>query len=75
LEVPIEELERACGKDLARLIILNRENRIRILPGYDGVYGKIEIDGEVGRVSFLRRPKNLEDYINHWKVDSNGKGS
>ncbi|MEM3366181.1 MAG: endonuclease Q family protein [Candidatus Methanomethyliaceae archaeon] len=75
LEVPIDELEKACGRDLAKLIIMNRENRIRIIPGYDGVYGKIEIDGNMERVSFLRRPKNLEDYINDRKVDANGQGS
>ncbi|MGC8936618.1 MAG: hypothetical protein ACP5KV_04555, partial [Candidatus Methanomethylicaceae archaeon] len=75
LEAPKEELERACGEGLARLIIMNRENRIRISPGYDGVYGKIELDNSTEGVSFLRRPKNLEDYINSWKVDEDGQGS
>jgi PHP family Zn ribbon phosphoesterase len=37
------------NKLLAELIILNREGKIEVKPGYDGVYGKAVINGrEVG---------------------------
>ncbi|MBI4014980.1 MAG: DNA helicase UvrD [Candidatus Aenigmarchaeota archaeon] len=44
LETPEEELRKAVGERLAALIIKNREGNIKIIPGYDGVYGKPVID-------------------------------
>jgi uncharacterized protein (TIGR00375 family) len=38
LDVPGEELEKV-DKDIAELIIKDREEKLEILPGYDGVYG------------------------------------
>jgi PHP family Zn ribbon phosphoesterase len=32
-------------KDLVKLILLNREGKLPIQPGYDGVYGKINLPG------------------------------
>ena len=40
LDVPKKELERVVDKRLADLIMLNREEKIKINPGYDGVYGE-----------------------------------
>ncbi|MCX8169980.1 MAG: endonuclease Q family protein, partial [Candidatus Methanomethyliaceae archaeon] len=58
LEAPKEELERVCSKEIVELILMNRENKISIIPGYDGVYGKIKLFG----IEF-KRPKTLEDYM------------
>jgi uncharacterized protein (TIGR00375 family) len=44
LEVPFEKLANAVPENVAAAIIRNRQGRIRVQPGYDGVYGKIILE-------------------------------
>lgn len=44
LEVPEQKLRTACNEKLSRLIIKNREQQIKFLPGFDGEYGKPVFD-------------------------------
>ena len=39
-----EDLKKAVHEKLANLIIKNRENKLNINPGYDGVYGELILD-------------------------------
>ncbi|RLJ09065.1 MAG: DNA helicase UvrD [Candidatus Aenigmatarchaeota archaeon] len=39
LEAGEEELASVCREDIAKGIVMVRENKIRIVPGFDGVYG------------------------------------
>lgn len=39
------ELAKAAGEDLAKAVIDVREGRVKLTPGYDGEYGKIELLG------------------------------
>ncbi len=43
LDADAQALSKVVGKSLADLIILNREDKLNIIPGYDGVYGKIKL--------------------------------
>ncbi|MFH0713065.1 MAG: hypothetical protein V1722_00625 [Candidatus Micrarchaeota archaeon] len=40
-DVPESELREVVGLEMARVIMLNRENAIKIKPGYDGEYGEL----------------------------------
>jgi uncharacterized protein (TIGR00375 family) len=46
LEAPPEKLYEAIKPKLAELILLNRAAKLRVQPGYDGVYGKLLLDEE-----------------------------
>lgn len=44
LEAPEERIKAVCGEHIASLIIKNRNQRLAISPGYDGVYGKLQLE-------------------------------
>ena len=52
LEIPYDELAKITSKEIADAIIMNREGKIKVKPGYDGEYGvpmlgdKVEEDEE-----------------------------
>lgn len=46
LNVKLEDLKKVTKEKLANLIIENRGGKIKVKPGYDGVYGIPVIDGE-----------------------------
>lgn len=74
MKAPEERLVEVCGREITEMILINREGRLMITPGYDGVYGRPENKGSAQHRSegrtilkeerFLRRTKNLDDYIN-----------
>ncbi len=43
LDLPESELEKLTNEDIAQKIILMREGKVIIEPGYDGIYGKVKI--------------------------------
>jgi uncharacterized protein (TIGR00375 family) len=61
-----EALKAATHEKIAGMIIGARSGRIKIRPGYDGVYGEIESDGSVGKRGkrrFEEKPqKTLGDF-------------
>jgi uncharacterized protein (TIGR00375 family) len=46
LDIPLQELEKATFPEIAEGIIKTREGKVSIVPGYDGVYGKISVFSE-----------------------------
>ena len=59
LEVNEGELKKIVDEKLAKIIIQNREGKIKIKPGYDGVYGVAIIEGAVKK----KKPqKTLGEY-------------
>ncbi|MBI5229018.1 DNA helicase UvrD [Candidatus Micrarchaeota archaeon] len=68
LDVPKEELENVVSERLAEGIIRVREDKVTVVPGYDGVYGKIEIFDEGNELETRenklgRKQKSIGDYL------------
>jgi uncharacterized protein (TIGR00375 family) len=49
LTAELDELRRKAPADIADAILRVREGKVKILPGYDGMYGEIQLKEEVGQ--------------------------
>lgn len=63
LNVKENELVEKAGKPLAKLLIKNRNDKLNMRAGYDGVYGEIEPEGEEKKHE-IKKPeqKSLGDF-------------
>jgi uncharacterized protein (TIGR00375 family) len=60
LNVPYEELRKVTSEDVADIIIKNREQKIRVKPGYDGVYGKPIFNNNDLKEEEIVKPKHKQ---------------
>jgi uncharacterized protein (TIGR00375 family) len=62
LEAPEERLKLITHEKIVRMIIKNRNGKLKIQPGYDGVYGKLVLDN----TSYIKQPqKRLDSFLNN----------
>jgi len=62
LEADLEEIARASSREIASMIAKLRGGEIKLIPGYDGVYGKIVLEEQAGRKIGMDF-KRLEDFL------------
>ena len=58
LEVSEEELKKVVNEKLAKVILLNREGKLRVKAGFDGVYGELVLNDE----EKVKTQKSLGDF-------------
>ncbi|MDH7564211.1 MAG: endonuclease Q family protein [Candidatus Bathyarchaeota archaeon] len=66
LDAPLEELDKVVDAKLADAIVRVREGKIRVIPGYDGVYGQLVLFEEnfSGKADPERvQQMNLSDFM------------
>ena len=56
ISVEDQKLRSVCSENLAEAIINNRNEKLKIIPGYDGVYGYPVINGKKG----IKEPESLD---------------
>ena len=59
LEAPEEKLKLLTDKKIVDVLMKNRQGKIKVQPGYDGVYGKLLLDGKIENKS---KQKNLKSF-------------
>ncbi|MBU5678494.1 MAG: endonuclease Q family protein [Candidatus Aenigmatarchaeota archaeon] len=58
-----EEELKEVDENLVDLIIKNREGKLNIKPGYDGVYGELLLEDKVIERKIKRGEKNIRDFL------------
>jgi len=71
LNVPREELEKVIRKQLVDMIMKNREGKIKIIPGFDGVYGKPVFD-DLEFKRYEEKQKNVKIHAQKRLLDFKG---
>jgi len=61
LDADKEKMKLLINEKLVDLILKNREGKLNVQPGYDGVYGKIILSGNI---SIKQPQKRIDSYIN-----------
>jgi len=70
LDADFNELVKATDEKIADAIIKVREGKVRIIPGYDGVYGVPVFDGQIGKNTGksanlkVKQQKGLGEFFN-----------
>lgn len=63
LNIPEEKLSKIINKNIVDIIMLNREGKLNIKPGYDGVYGKLLKPGEeIKQEKFIPTQKSISEF-------------
>ena len=63
LEAPKDEIALISNDELANAIITVRDNKIAVIPGYDGVYGKLIFSEDNVREASINRKFGLERFM------------
>jgi len=66
IDVSLEALSSVIDKRMAEMIVSVREGRARVIPGYDGVYGRLDVtEGGSGAKIVPERVQqlNLTDFL------------
>jgi len=66
MDVPFGELRTVADDRIAEMIVKVREGRVRVVPGYDGVYGRLdvsEVDSSERAVPERVQQLNLTDFF------------
>jgi len=64
LEVPEEKLKLITHEKIVKIIIKNRNGKLKIQPGYDGIYGKLILNNS----TYIKQPqKRLDSFLNNNK--------
>ena len=60
--MPYEEIGKLSGTKIADLILKNREGKIRIKPGYDGLYGQ-PTEEKIETLNYSPKQRGLADFF------------
>jgi len=66
IDAPLDALSAVTDREVAETIVKVREGKVRVIPGYDGVYGKLDLSKESSAVKAVPgrvRQLNLADFM------------
>jgi PHP family Zn ribbon phosphoesterase len=69
IDAPLDALSAVADREVAEAIVKVREGKVKVIPGYDGVYGRLDLSEEGSAVKDVKdvyrrvRQLNLADFM------------